>query len=389
MEICKLMRQACFFTLIFLWFSWTIFSFEISNEEKGDGIHVLSSQEVVNEDFFIYGKTVEIFGTVNGDLYVLGGRVFIDGTIHGDLLVAGGSVEISGTVSQDVRVLGGQAIITGHVGRNVTAIGATFELSSAGTVGNNIVALGGNIDLGGMIGNNARIYTSSLRFSSHVENKIYAYVSQMRVTSKAYVGKTFEYWSDQLAIIDANAEIKGGVIHHPSFFYSVIHSKVLKGFKIGSKLAGFIMNFFYTLVIAFILMHYFKARFESALFVLKKYPFQSFLTGIVIVILLPLLCFAFLITVVGIPFALTLLAINIISFYSAKVLTITWTAKQIFSRFDFQKHRILFFICTLIMYYVVTLIPYLGVLIALTYLFFGLGGMFLSQRKDFKREPSN
>ncbi len=373
------MRQACSFTLIFLWIQWALLSLEIPSEK--DGIHILPSQEIVNEDFFAYGKTIEILGTVNGDVYILGGQVFIDGVIHGDVLVAGGSVEISGTVSQDVRILGGQVIITGHVGRNVTAIGATFELAPVADVGYNVVVVGGNVDLGGVVGNNARVYTSNLRFSSRVKKKLYVCASQMRLTSKAYVGDKFEYWSNQLAVINSKAQIRGEIIHHPSFFYSIFHGKVLRGFKIGSKLTGLIMNFFYTLAIALIFMRYFHARLELALSVLKKRPFHSFLAGLVLVIIFPLLFFIFLITIVGIPFALTLLAINMIGFYSAKILTITWAAKQLFSRFDFQKHQTLFFIFTLIPYYLMTSIPYLGSLIALVCLFFGLGGMALSQKK--------
>jgi len=379
MEIRGPMRKVCRFALILFLFPLFLFSYESHSGDDEVDIVVLPAGTVLNQDFFAYGKSIEVSGTVNGDVYVFGGQVFIDGTVNGDVLVAGGSVEISGKVSQDVRLLGGQASITGEIGRNVTAVTATIEFSPSARVGNNIVVLSGNVDLESLIGHNARIYASNLRLSDGIKGKLSAYVGQMRITSKAQIGGDVEYWSNRNALIDSHAKIGGEVIHHPSFFYNIFHGKFFKTIKIGSKFAALIMNFFYTFVIALIIMRYFPQRIDDTLYALNHKPLQALIAGVVLVILLPLLFLVLLITIVGVPFALTLLAINVVSFYTAKILAIIWAAKHLFHRFDFKKHMRFYFAFSLIIYYLLTLIPYLGTTISLAALLLGLGGLVLGK----------
>jgi len=373
------MRKTFCFALILLFLPYFLFSFESHNGDDEVDIVVLPASAVHNQDFFAYGKSIEISGTVNGDVYVFGGQVFIDGVVNGDVLVAGGSVEISGKVSRNVRLLSGQASISGTVGRSVTAVTATIELSPSARVGRNVVILSGNVDLESMVGSNARVYASNLRISDGIGGSLYAYVGSMRVTSKARITGDVEYWSNKNALIDSHAKIGGELIHHPSFFYSIFHGKIFKSLKIGSKFAALSMNFFYTLVIALILMRYFPQRVENSYHALNHKLFQSLVAGIVLVIILPLLFFALLITIVGVPFALTLLAINVISFYSAKIITIIWLARHIFRRFDFSKHRRLYFTFGLIIYYGLTLIPYVGTVVSTLALLLGLGGLVLGK----------
>jgi cytoskeletal protein CcmA (bactofilin family) len=378
MEVRIRMRKAFHFALMLLFLPSFLCAFADSDEDEASVV-VLPSTAVVNHDFFAYGKTVEVSGTVNGDVYVFGGQVFIDGVVNGDVLVAGGSVEISGKVSKNVRLLSGQASISGTVGRNVTALTATIEFAPSSRVGQNIVVVSGNVDIESIVANNARIYASNLRVSDGIGGRLYAYVASMRITSKAKIDGGVEYWSNKNAVIDPHAKISGDLIHHPSFFYSVFHGKVFKSLKIGSKFAALVMNFFYTLVIALIMMRYFPQRISGAVDALNHKIFPSLLAGIVIVFILRLLFLALLITIVGVPFALTLLAINVISFYTAKIFSIIWLAKHIFCRFDFNKHRRLYFAFALIIYYLLTLIPYFGTVVSIAALLLGLGGLVLGK----------
>ena len=365
------------FTLIFLFFFSILFAEE--EERVGGEIIVLPSTAVVNNDYFANGRSVEISGTVNGDVYVLGGQVFIDGDINGDVLVAGGSIEISGTVSKNVRLLAGQALITGHIGRNLTAVTATIELSPASTIGHNVVIVSGNTDLESKVGNNVRLYSSSVRITDNIKGKVLAYVGNLRITSKVIIGGALEYWSNKNALIDPNAKIQGGVTHHPSFFYELFHSKILKGLKLGSKLAALLMNFFYSFIIGLVMLRYFPRRIDRTVEVLNRKPAQSLLAGIVLVFLLPITMLALLITILGVPFALTLLSLTVVGFYTAKILSILWLSTHIFRKFEFKKHKRLYFAFGLIVYFILTMIPYLGTVVAVAALLLGIGGAALGK----------
>lgn len=362
------------FLLVILFFG-TLFA---QDDEESD-IVVLPSNVTVNNDYFVRGRTVEISGTVNGDLYVLGGQVFIDGNVNGDVLVAAGSIEISGNIANDVRVLAGQALITGMIGRNLTAVTATIDMSPAGFIGRNAVVVSGNTDLESRVGNDVNLYTSSVRISGQVGGKVSAYVGQLRLTSKAKIDGPLEYWSNKTARIDPNAVVTEGVTHHPSFFYNFFHSKWMKRIKLGSKFAALLMNFIYSLVIGLILFRYFPQRVERTVKTLDEKPFQSLVAGAVLIILLPIIMLALIITILGVPFALTLLSLTVVGFYTAKILSIFWLSTHIFRRLAFKKHQKLYFTFALIIYFILTPIPYLGALITGAALLLGIGGAVLSK----------
>lgn len=355
--------------------------------ENGEDIIVLPSTATVEGDYFANGRTVEISGKVNGDVYVLGGQVFIDGIIDGDLLVCGGSVEVSGTVTKNVRLLAGQALITGNIGQNVTAVTATIELSPSASIKRNVVIVSGNTDLESKVGHNAHLYSSSVRISDGIRGKVLAYVGHLRLTSKVNIGGALEYWSNKKALIDPNAKVAGGITHHPSFFYELFQSKILQGIKIGSKLAALLMNFFYSFIIGLVMLRYFPVRVDRTVETLNKKPAQSIVAGIVLLFLLPITMLALIITILGVPFALTLLSLTVVGLYTAKILAIFWMSTHLFRKLDFKKHRRLYFAFGLIAYFLITLIPYVGGIITIAALLFGLGGACLGKIEKETKGP--
>ena len=372
-------------TLIFFLLFSVLFATE--KEDNEIDIVVLPSTAVVNNDYFANGRTVEISGTINGDLYVLGGQVFIDGTVNGDVLALAGSVEVSGNVANNVRVLAGQALITGHIGRSLTGVAATIELGPSATIGRNAVLVSGNADVESHIVRNLRLYSSSVRISDHIGGKVLANVGQLRLTSKVVIDGSLEYWSNKNALIDPNAAIKGGVTHHPSFFYDLIHNKVFNWLKIGSKFAGLVMNFFYSFIIGLIMLRYFPQRIERTIVMLNTKPAQSAVAGIVLIFLLPIIMLAMIITILGVPFALTLLSLTVVGFYTAKILSILWLSTHLFRRFEFKRHKKLYFAFALIVYFILSMIPYLGIVITSAALILGIGGAVLGKiEKENKKK---
>ncbi len=337
-------------------------------------VKTLRAGETHAGDYFARGQTVEISGTVGGDLYVYGGQVFIDGTVQGNVLVAGGAVNIDGVVGQNVRALAGQVVINGSVGRNVTTLCGSLELQPSAKIENNVIAMAGNADLAGSIGGNVRVGCSSLRLASLVAGNVTAYVNQVRITSKARIDGAFEYWSNSDALIDKAARLQGGVTHHPSFFYTLSKGGVLKGLRFGTALLPIIMNFLYTLGLGLILMRYFPQSIQRALSALVQNPLHTALVGVVVLVLLPLLSLLFLMSVLGVPFAITLIAVNVFAFYTAKIFSILWIEKMLFRKY-FEKHRHLLFFLGLIVYFTLTAIPKVGSIIAFAAMLMGLGAM--------------
>ncbi len=348
---------------------------------KENNVIVLPAGQVYNGNYFAMGSSVEISGTVNGDVYVLAEQAVIDGVVNGDVLGCVGSMDISGKVNQNCRIAAGQILISGQIGRNVTALAGNLQLLSSALVGGGLVATAGNVDVAANIGSDATIIASNFRLSSHIKNNLQAYVGQMRITSRSVIGGNVDYRSSSEAWIDPGATIAGQVIYHPSFVHKYVQGTWIRGLLIGSKVLATLMNFIYTLAVGFILIKLFHKNLEAALQAIKWHPLKSLGIGIILLILLPLAAFILLMTILGAPFALTLMAANIIGFYTAKVYSIFWVSNWLFGKVGFKHNRMPAFFCGTILYFCLTAIPVFGMLMAFVAMLLGLGGGVLAQTK--------
>lgn len=352
---------------------------EPAQEEATSHVISLPSGTVHNGDFFAVGNLVEISGQVNGDVYVLASQVVIDGVVNGDVLLAAGSVDISGTVTSNARILAGQTSVSGKIGRNVTLLAGNAQLFTSGSIGGNLVCLAGNADLGSTIGYDATIAASNVRVSNAIKHNLDAYVGQMRLTSRASVQGNVEYSSSNSAYFDPKAQVKGEVIHHPSMIKDLFQGEWLQGLVIGSKIATFLMNYLYCLVVGLLLIKLFPKNLEITLNVLYHRPWASLIYGITLMIVLPLASLILLMTILGAPFALTLLALNVISFYTAKIFSILAVSHLFFSKFNVKLSQVLTLVFGLLIYFSLTLIPIFGTALAIAAMLFGLGASILAQ----------
>ncbi len=342
---------------------------------------VLQSGEVHNGNYFAMGSSVEISGTVNGDVYILAEQVVIDGIVNGDVLCAAGSIDISGKVLHNCRLLGGQVLLSGDVGNNVTAVAGNLQLLSSASIGGNLVATAGNVDLAASVGTEATVIASNLRLSSPIGKDLQAYVGQMRITSKASIGGDVDYKSSTPAWIEPGAFVGGHIVRHPSFVHELVEGTWIHKLLVGSKVLATLMNFIYTFVIGIILIKLFPKNLAEAMYSLQEHPLKSLVYGIMLLILLPLTALILLMTILGVPFALTLMAANVVGFYTAKVYPIFWASNWIFGKIGFKHNRLPAFFCGTVIYFCLRAIPIFGTLMALTAMLFGLGAGVLAQKR--------
>ncbi|MCI5052410.1 MAG: polymer-forming cytoskeletal protein [Simkaniaceae bacterium] len=341
---------------------------------------VLPHGTTIQGDYFARGSTVEISGHIKGDLFVLASQAFVDGTVDGSILFVGGELSHSGYVGQNIRGAGGHVVISGDVGGSVSVVAGSLDLSPKALIKGNVVGMTGTADFASRINGNIRISSSFLRLSDGVGGFVTANVGQLRITSKANVKGPITYWSTNDAHIDSNAKLTGGIKHEDSIFSNVTRKSFIKKLSTGSKLATILMNFFYSLVVGLVLLRYYRNRVDTSYEVLTKGPVRAFLTGVMIAILLPLISLFFLMTIVGAPFALTLIAVNVIGFYMAKVISILWITRLSTQRFRIHRFEKLNFFFALIIYFILVRIPYVGLAISIVATLLGVGAAILKNK---------
>lgn len=361
---------------------------EATQHRKNDVI-LLEEGQVFRGDYFASGSSVEISGTVEGDAYVAAGQAIIDGVIKGDLLILCGGAEISGEVQGNIRILGGQVTVSGNVQQNATLVAGNVQLSPSSVINGNVVIAAGNADSHGSIKGNAKILASNVRFSSHVNGNVTAYVGEIRVTSKGFIGGALDYRSNEPAWIDDRAQIKGPIEYHPSLLHSLMDWPWLKGLIIGSKIVALAMNFLFTMAFGWILIRMFPSKLSRTIDVLNTKTLNCLRSGIIVLIVVPLLALLLLITVLGAPFAVALVALNILGFYTAKIFFILWIATTLFSRWHIKRSKMFTLAVGLAAYYIITMIPYIGMGVTIVAMLLGMGAIVLAQTEKhvFLPEP--
>ena len=368
----------CFTTLLFVFPAIATQDEESSKDLK---LVTVPSGEVINKDYFAFGETVEISGTVDGDVYAAGGQILIDGTINGDLLAAGGKISISGNISQDVRIVGGQITIGGEIGRSLTASGGNIELTDSAVVRGSVVAGGGSILLASPIGREVMIAAGNLTVSNKVDGNLEAFVGSIRLTSKAVINGDLTYWSDSPASIDGNAKISGSVIHKTPPKPSL--EKVF-GLLTGIYLLVTLISFISTLIIGLLFIYFYPKYNREVVSTLRKRPWASLGIGFLILVVAPIFLIIIFSTVVGIPLALILLASYLITIYLARIYVVFWAGVTIFERLGKRVHEGWALFVGLIIYFILTLIPVIGGIITFVVVLFGLGAAILTKKELYQ-----
>ena len=338
--------------------------------------------DVVDGDYFAAGERVTIAGTVNGDAYVAGGNVVVEGEINGDIITAGGNVNVRGKVAQDVRAAGGQVTVSGDVGGNVTLVGGSLEVADSAKIAGSLVSAGGNLSVFAPIGKGATFGVGNATIGNLINGDVAAGVGELALTPNAKVAGDLNYWSDRDANISQGAEVFGKTTHNFPPKKERQESRKAWGGVFGFfKIAGFLA----ALIIGAILIKLAPQFTKITADTIFKKPTASLGIGLLTVILTPILVLIAAFTVVGIPIALVLLFLFLLTLYLAKIFVSVAIGKKIIGMINQKAGDYAVFILGLLVYTLVTLIPVIGTIIAILVVLGGVGAIVATKKDLYKQ----
>lgn len=345
---------------------------------------VLQKDQIFNKDYFAAGETVTIYGTVNGDAYIAGGNVIIEGTINGDLLAAGGNVNIRGTVRDDVRVIGGQVNVTGEVGRNITTLGGTVNIADSATVSGSLAAGAGSISIFTPIGKEANIGAGEIVLDSVVNGDMQAGVGRLILTPNAQILGDLTYWSEEKAQIDSNSNIVGVTTHNLPPQNEDRKEKVgAVGILAGTYSVFNLFSFLAALIVGLFITKLMPNFTQKTIGTIVDRPFLSVGIGFLSVVLSPFIFLLLLITVIGIPLDLILLAAFVIFIYISKIFIGIVLGQKILTFFNKKSAFGWALILGLFTYYVLSMIPVLGFIFWMITGLMGLGAILIGVKSVY------
>lgn len=213
--------------------------------------------------------SIDVQGIVEGDVALAGGSLYVEAEIAGDLVLAGGAIGVGAAtkVSRNAYVIGHTLSVAGDYAQRVWLTGdaVVADLAARGDVK---IAASGPVRLG-----------------PHTK-----------------IGGTLTIWSPEPPIVDATAQIAGGIVHNPGSIADALEA--LMG------VVGRILRWVFWFAIGFValgLALLAPGFTHACASTIRAQPFAALFWGIGLGVGVPLVALLAGFTLVGLPLAATLI----------------------------------------------------------------------------------
>jgi cytoskeletal protein CcmA (bactofilin family) len=348
----------------------------------------VESWEVIDDDLYVAGTTIDIDGTVDGDLWAAGGTLNINGHVTGDVTAAVGTLNIEGVVGGAVRVVGSTINVNGYIGGDLLVGGGTLSIDTNVAIGGDLLFAVGEAYIDGIVNGYVRGAADVVTISNGVGGEVRLGVDELTLTSGAILQGDLTYTSQSEAYIQGGAQILGETNHRqPGMKWPLWDSPI-------PSVIGHLLAFLMIMLIGIIIVLLASKRMALMADTIGQKPWRSLGWGAIVLFGTPIAVIIVCFTVVGIPLALIGLVLYGIALYLAQIPVALWLGRLIigaFNRLDSKAKRSsrlnskammtgalalgLVIICLL------RLIPYVGWFVNLAVILFGLGGALVSLRK--------
>lgn len=331
------------------------------------------------DDAYVVSGNASVDADIFGDLYILGGTVSVNGNVNEDLVVIGGRVTVTGNVLGDFRVAGGQVAIYGNVGDDLVIAGGQVDVGKTTIVTGSLVVGAGILTMNGEVMEDVRGGVGAFMLNGKVNGDVVVTVEDTFDISKtSKIGGDLEYSSF------SEANIPKDVVSGSVAFNRFERGSVLKDvtyISLINKIISYLSSLI--LVLVFVLLMP-KALVRTSEIVRTEF-LKSFGIGF-LTIFLALICSIFLmITVFGLSLGLIALATLFVFFFISKVFVAAWFGSYIVNYGKKLTKLKMFLAMSLAMfiYYLVSIIPFIGWFIAVFMFFVGVGALVILKKELF------
>jgi hypothetical protein len=316
------------------------------------GTVIIPAGQTITDDLVVAGGTIRVEGRVTGDVVAAGGTIEIAGPVGGNLIAAGGTITVDEPVGGSAYVTGGTIALNAPIGRNLAIGGGTVQMAAAARVGRDLAAGAGDLTVRGTIARDLLVGAGILRLteSARVGGNLRAVTNDPKIAAGAVI-------VGERQIRQAEHEQRD---RRPSAIWWFV-------WPLLSGLALLLVG------VPFIAMA--PRVTEATQPLLRAHPWGSLLTGLVGLFILPPLALMLMVTVLGIPLALILLAAYGALLFLSPIFPAIWLGRLAWRRPAGSLYVALLIGLGLLT--LIRLVPLLGGLVLFLAIVLGLGALTL------------
>lgn len=360
---------------------------------KAENSVYVGKDEVISGNLYAVGANVTVDGTVNGDVICGAQTVNINGKVEGDVICGAQSINIDGEVNGSVRAAGNSININGAVARNVMAFGATVNIGTDATVGWDMLLAGAtgeirgkiggdlhgaaaNVIITGTIGKNVRLKLNE-QTRGKMKNIGFKKSSPITITKDAVINGDVIYTAGNEGTIAQGATITGEITHN------LPKVKPSKKYLAMGWAWGRLYSIFSALVIGLVLISLWREQIIKLTDKMLDKIGPSIGWGMVVMFLTPIIAILLIITIIGIPLAAILTGVWLIALFLSKIMVGILVGRNLMKKFREKKKESLIWamIIGIVLSWIIFSIPFIGWILTLIAIWWGLGGIWLSFKK--------
>lgn len=347
-------------------------------EANKNGLVFVATDEVITGNLIAAGENVLIEGTISGDLITASQSLTVNGRVEGDIIAIAQNIDIKGEVGGSIRVAGSTISINSVIARNLNAFGANVMINNDTRIGWDAILGGANVIIRGNVNGFLDVYAQDASLAGKVGKNARIHIyndsqnASLNISKDTTINGDLDYSANTNAYIDAQATISGQTNYK--------HLEIKKNENSWPNWAwGRLFAFLSTIIIGLVLVFIIPKNSRAILELIRTKPSRTVLTGAIITLALPLLFLILTMTIIGFPLALIILTLGLAGILLATATSSLLLGDLIF-KLVFKKNLTSLFWPLALGAFILTLLsslPYLGWLISLAAIWFGLGGIML------------
>ena len=294
------------------------------------------------------------------------------------MVAAVSTLNIDGEVGQAVRVVGATININGSIGDDLMVGGGNLTIGSTATIGGDLLFAAGKVHIEGAINGYIRGAGDEVSLADGVGGDVHIGVDQLTVASGAFIQGNLTYVSENEAVIPP--VLKSGAR------LAMIYPSLEWPFRAGiiPTILGRLLTFLMILAIGIVIVLVAPRRMALMADTIRNKPWWSLGWGAIVLFATPIAALVVCITIVGIPLGLIGLALYGIAIYLSQIPVALFIGRWIigyFAKTDSRAIMVGALALGLAILCLLRMIPYLGFVIGLAVVLFGLGAALVSLRK--------
>ena len=252
------------------------------------------------DDVHVAARIVHVQDHVDGDVAAAGAEVTIDGPVNGYVMSAGRAVTIGGRVGNDVWAAGETVTVDNTIGNNAMLAGRDVSVGPKAVIGHDARLAGNTVTAQGRVERNLRIGAGTARIGGEVGGTVDARAENVSILPGAMIRGDLFVRANRPPDISPQAQILGQV-----------HYEDVNATRWATWPATWLFSFMALLILGIAALIFAPAWPARVAGTMRARTGASVLSGIFVLLVIPIVAAALAVTVVGLPLALVLFAFYI------------------------------------------------------------------------------